>query len=664
MANRKKRGRQQKGGRPRSERQMREGPKPTQALFLAQAKKQLDQLVRQGQREEARATMEALYRHYWENPSFVAHLAQAARKLGDWALVERYLLAVAELPPSAGVAAELVDAHLRNSHPGLALARIQRFLAAYPEDSRADQLEQIAAQLEEEIQRAVDELDFQVDEPLTLTAENERMTLYMLGGEEKKALALARELIDRYPAFVPARNNLAQLYFLQGDLGRAIQTSRDALEMAPQNFHASANLARYLLLEGKEDAARPIVTQLLALPAASPEIWLKRAEVLTLLGDDEALIANFAAAGEDVERMGAGDTAMLQHLTAVAEMRTGNQAAAVKLWQASQRVFAGLELAARNLADLAKPVAIRHAPWAFTLRYWGMSQEHVGEFGELVASVPAADEEAGLRRVTRRFLNRYPQFRHLVPKMLARGDEMARTVAMHFATLAQEPDLLAALAGFAQSQDGPDAMRLQAAETARAAGLLPGQVRLWLQGAWQSPILLSFEIVADADPDYTTSQRELVAAAGQAYAEGRSPEAVPILEQLVTERPDDPSLHMSLLQVYLALERHEPAEHMVAHLRQRFPEQIYGDVGQAQVHISRLELDEAKRLLEAQFNRAALLAGEFSTLAQTQVMLLILLERYEAALSWLDMWASAEVHADAPQITALRQRVQEQMNAR
>lgn len=86
-------------------------------------------------------------------------------------------------------------------------------------------------------------------------------------------------------------------------------------------------------------------------------------------------------------------------------------------------------------------------------------------------------------RAARRFLRKHPEIIAVVPMLLERGDERGREFALLLARTANTPELLEALKDFALSQHGPDQLRMEAAQVASQAGLLPpGPMRQWLGG--------------------------------------------------------------------------------------------------------------------------------------------------------------------------------------
>ncbi|MEI7772901.1 MAG: tetratricopeptide repeat protein, partial [Chloroflexales bacterium] len=275
------------------------------------------------------------------------------------------------------------------------------------------------------------------------------------------------------------RNNLSLAYQNLGQLDRAIAAAREVLTHDPHNVHALGNLTRFLVLAGQLAEAAVMAEQMKAIPPLNVDIAVKQAEALSFLGDDVAILTIFDQLKDHDEDP--GSSALLHHLAAVAALRQGKAVAARRRWQKALKLNPSLELAVGNLADLDLPVDKRNAPWPYTIEYW--LQRSTAE--ELIREISSQRNEEAMRRAARRFLQRHPQIAVILPLLIERGDPFGREFAVRVAGLAQTPELLAALAAFAQSQVGPTQLRLQAAQFAQRGGALGnGTVRFWRGGAW------------------------------------------------------------------------------------------------------------------------------------------------------------------------------------
>src|SRR5262249_39496423 len=147
--------------------------------------------------------------------------------------------------------------------------------------------------------------------------------------------------------------------------------TRKVLELAPDNLHALSNLTRFLVLHGQLDEARQAAERLKALTSPREDVWVKKADALSYLGDDQGVLDAWQAACREGEPRGTPlALAMLCHLAGVAHARQGREGQARLLWQQALGHVPGFDLPRRNLDDLGRPPGQRHAPYPYTLQYW------------------------------------------------------------------------------------------------------------------------------------------------------------------------------------------------------------------------------------------------------------------------------------------------------
>ncbi|MEW5718354.1 MAG: tetratricopeptide repeat protein [Chloroflexota bacterium] len=359
---------------------------------------------------------------------------------------------------------------------------------------------------------------------------------------------LAEELLKRHPTFVPALNNISQSYFAEGQIAQAIAMAERVIALDADNFHALANLARYWCLQGQIEQARLHAERLKQVKSSKMDVAMKKAEALSVLGDDQAVLNTF----QEAER--AGDLAVpptnafLYHLAAVAEMRLGHEDRARQCWKNALNAVPGFDLARKNLDDLRKPIGERHAPWAFDLGNWLM-RPVVDDLLKTLDPVSKRGDEA-LTQAARRFLERHPEMIGLVPLLLDRGDAQAREFAVNLAEIAKTPEMLSALREFALSQRGPDDMRWRAARVASDAGLIEQPVRMWMRGEWRELLLLDYEMHDEPSFQHPPRVAKLLEQSIEATHADEIDRAERLVRQGLEIEPDAPDLLNNLAAIY------------------------------------------------------------------------------------------------------------------
>jgi hypothetical protein len=86
---------------------------------------------------------------------------------------------------------------------------------------------------------------------------------------------------------------------------------------------------------------------------------------------------------------------------------------------------------------------------------------------------PSSSCDAVVERAARRYVHEHPDIAAVAPALLERGDPQGREFVVNLARLSKSPELMGLLKDFALSQDGPDKLRIEAAQLVREVGLLP-----------------------------------------------------------------------------------------------------------------------------------------------------------------------------------------------
>lgn len=248
-----------------------------------------------------------------------------------------------------------------------------------------------------------------------------------------------------------------------------------------------------------------------------------------------------------------------------------------------------------------------------------------------------------------RYLKAHPELAALVPLLLDHGDPAGREFAWRLALMAGTPELLEALKDFALGQRGPDRMRIEAAQAAMQAGLLPaGSFRIWAEGQWRSVFLMGFELHGEPTAAHPPHVEAEARAAADALGRGDGVAAERWLKQALEKAPDVPSLLNNLALAYQQQGRTDEAVALTRRLHERHPDYLFARTTLARLAVRDGELDKAKALLEPLLARRRLHYAEFGTLCDAQIDLLLAQDNPEAALSWLEMWEQA--YPDSPQL--------------
>lgn len=601
---------------------------------------------------EARTLLESLDRRYPNRVEVLTDLANVCLELRDTkgyeAACERLLKITPDNPDAA---LGLAGAYMSNIRPVSALRTFRRFLERFPNHPRAGEVRTTVAELEARLDEMMRDIGLTGADDIEIAALHEQAQSLLEQGKFAQACQVEEELLRRRPDFAPALNNISQTYFVQGQLKQAIATSERVLTFAPDNFHALSNLTRYLCLSGRMDEARRHAEHLKAIQSDAVDVWIKKAEALTYLGDDQGVLDAFDGA-ERAERLKPplGDP-VLFHFAAVAALRLGKEDVARRHWQHARKLAPWLQEVQGNLADLRQPIGKRHAPWAFGIRNW-ITEQAVSDLYAALKPVTRRGEAAATQ-AARRYLAQHPEMVPLVPLLLDRGDPQAREFALNLAQMAETPEILAALRDFALSQRGPDEMRMQAARAASRAGLLPrGTVRFWVQGEWREILLMDFEIYSEPESKHSPQVEKLMIEGTMAVRRGDAKQAEHLLKQALQIEPDAPDVLNNLAAAYELQGRMQEAERIVHQIYQRHPDYLFARTSLARLNVKAGKLDQAQALLEPLFHRRRLHTSEFAALCTAQIEVLIAKRQLDGARSWLQMFA--RVDPDNPAVARFR----------
>jgi tetratricopeptide (TPR) repeat protein len=568
---------------------------------------------------------------------------QAYHELGDpvhyQAIGERLL---ALRPDDPDVMLPLAAGYMQNMRPALMIKTLRRFLQRWPDHHEAENARKTIQEVEPTLREAVSKGGLTGDDWIDLAALHEEAQSLLQLGRFSQARKVEGELLRRHPDFVPALNNISLTYRAEGDLEAAITTARRVLTVEPENVHAMANLTQYLVVSGQIDEAREWGVRIKGAAKETPDWWIKQAEALSYLGDDEGVIEAFKQAERSSQFASPYDQSLLYHLDAVALLRQGDEREARRRWQEALKLSPDMDVAQDILADLALPVSERNAPWAFSLRQW-VPQRMIRDLASQAGRISGRGSEEAVARVIRSYLEQHPGVEALLPMLLDRGDPEARELAFVTARSARTPSALAALRDFALSQRGPDALRYQAAQAAQEGGLLPtGPTRMWLEGEWREVLLFSFELHDEPMTRHSRRVEQKMLDAQEAMEEGGYAEAERLYRQALELEPDAPDLRYNLAMACERQGRSAEAEAVVRELFERHPDYLFGRASMARLLTRAAQFAEAEALLEPLLSRKRFHYSDFAIFAATQIELQLARGQRESARSWLQMWAAAD----------------------
>jgi tetratricopeptide (TPR) repeat protein len=640
----------------RSKKKDRRAGPPSQVSF--HRLEEVEDLIRRGKLPEARDLLEALERRYPGNEDLLFLLASVYHDLQEFTHYQAAVERLHRLAPNrAEYTLQLAGAYLLDGHPFLARRTFCRFLERWPDHPRAAEARATLERLEATIPQLLGEVGLTGDDAAEVAALHEEVHSLLTQGKYHQAREAAERLLRLRPEFAAAHNNVGESWFREGRPDQAIAAAQRVLGFDPDNFHALSNLTRYLFLGGRHDESRQYAERLRAVHSAFPDSWAKKAEAFSYLGDDQAVL-DALRGYEQAGKEGAPQSlALLYHLAGVAAYRLEREDEARDHWRQALRHAPGFDLTRANLDDLDRPVGERNAPWPFNLAYW-VSLRTIEALSAHVERAGRRAKDDAVSREVRHFLAEHPGLAGLVPALLDRGDPQGREFAYRLALMADTPELTAALRDFAFSRRGPDEMRIQAANAACEAGLIPaGTTRLWIQGEWQELLLFGFELHGQPVHRHSRQVEQLTAEAMEALYDDDGERAERLLKKALEQEPDAVDLLNNLATAYKVQGRVEEGDALTRQIHERDPDYLFARVDVAHQHIQNGELDRARELLKPLLTRRRLHFSEFAALCIGQISLFLAEGNREAARQWLQMWENAD--PDNPQLPEFRERVNE-----
>ena len=609
-------------------------------------------LMDKGQWAEANDVLQDLHRRYPTRVEPLHLLLGVMQEMNDLVSYDEIVDNIMKLAPDrVEFRVEQAVVTLRQGLSALALERFRSFLQLWPDHPEAAKARKAVTFLEEQLTKTMDEAGIQEENRFELAARNDAVQAYILQARYKEARDIALHLLEDSPRYAPALNNLGLIALLEGESEESLAYAQRVLAFEPENVHALGNLARSLALLGRTEEVTQAVERMRVSSAFAAGKSGKIIETLSFLGDDKGVLAVYESAlqGED----DALESPMPHHQAGAAALRLGQEEEAHRYWKEALKHDAHFSLTRENLADLKLPVGERNAPWAFSFGYW-MQKEMLRDFGAQI--VTATEQGIPLAEALETYLQSHPYVETLVPILLERGDFAARQFALYIAKFVKTPQMLKALQNFALSRNGPDAMRIEAANAAVAAGAMEGgTATLWREGEWKETLLMNWEIYSEGEGSHPPEVDALLERAYRALLDGEGASAETTLKQAMQLAPDAPDLLNNLASAYKMQGRSEEATELFLQIYDRFPDYFFGKINMAHLWIREGQLEDAQNLLDPLTAQKRLHVSEFTSLAQAQIELALAKGMAENARSWMQMWE--QIVPDHPGLMQYRLRL-------
>ncbi len=607
--------------------------------------------------EQALETLSELKRQFPNSADVLGLMSDAYYDIQDmhsylWTMYQLHRLIPNRMEANLGLA----GAYLANARLGLALRTFRNFLKKWPRHEEAEEIKKTIARLETALSEILAKLDFTLEDGLDFACKHEELQVLMEHQETQRCKQLAETLLKQRPSFAPVWNNLSMVYWIEGNLSKAIETCEQVLKLEPDNVHALSNISRYLFIQGNSEDVMRFSQKLKTSHADAADGWIKKAEALCFIGDDEGAVSLLEEARQAKAQNELNE--YFYHWVAVSAYRLGRVSEARRCWNKALKINPNFSLTIENLDELKKPANERNAPWAFSFSTW-FSQKIIQELLSLAERTANNKKSDSVSAALTRFIDSHSDLLNIAPTLLDRGDPYSKDFIIKMADFSAHPKLLAALKDFAFGQNGPDALRMEAAQIlSKHDWIEAGEARLWLNGEWQSTLLMGFEITDEPDPKSRLHPKAhtLLGQALDALHKKNGKLAEELIRKAIAIEPNSPSLHNNLAVALDMQGRKEEASAMADQIIQKYPDYFFGQVSAARKTMYAGDLKKARDILNKLMTRKKFHITEFSALCSVFVDLSIEDDQPEAALSWFEMWEGA--YPEDPQLVQYQEQIE------
>lgn len=607
---------------------------------LREGLEEADGLLIQGKPQQALTLLHELEMKYPHQADVLALMVNAYLDMGNQ---HGYLHTIHQLheltPNQTDVKLGLAGAYLSNGHLALALQTFHQFLKRWPHDDRVTDVQETILQLQEELAEILKGFGDSLETGYEFACQHEELRFFMEMGNYTRCRTLAKKLLQQRPSSVPVLNNLSLVEWLEGNLPQAIETSLKVLEIEPWNVHALSNLTRFLYYRGERKESMEYAQQLKDSDAEATDRWVKKAEALSFIGDDDGVLELL----DQARRTGKLDelNELVWHWCAVAEYRKGNITGARKHWQKCLKLAPYFSLASGNLSELKKPQHERICPQAFSLETW-IPRKTLESLTSTTKRAARKKDDGVFRARLAGYFEQNPELISFVPEALANGDEQCREFALKLADMSAHPVILDSLKKFSLGQEGPDTYRLEASQILSKHGIFKtgNTIELSLEGERRPIMMLGFQITYDA-----LKQSKLKPAAqhlmGQAIYALRDKDGVKAeihLRKALEIQKNEPSLLNNLALAMSLQGKLDDASAIAREISDRFPDYFFGQAISVRNAIKENELEKAKAILNKMMQKEELHVTEFGALCACQIDLMIVDDKPEGAVAWFEIW--------------------------
>jgi tetratricopeptide (TPR) repeat protein len=620
---------------------------------LAESEKLLDD----GKPEEALETLSKLKRQFPKSTDVLGLMSNAYYDLQDihgylWAMYQLHGLIPNRLEVNLGLA----GAYLANGRLSLALRAFRNFLKKWPAYEDAEEIKKTIARLETALTETLAKLDFTLEGGLDFACKHEELQVLMEHQETQRCKQLAEALLKQRPLFAPVWNNLSQAYWIEGNLSKAIETCEQVLKLEPDNIHALSNISRYLFIQGNSENATLFAQKLKASHADAADGWVKKAEAFCFIGDDEGAVSILEEARQAKAQNELNE--YFYHWAAVSAYRLGRESEARRYWNRALKINPNFSLVTENLDELKKPANEQNAPWAFSFSTW-FSHKVIRELLHLAERTANNKRNNAVSTALTRYIESHSELLNIAHALLKRGDPHGKDFIIKMADFSAHPKLLAALKDFAFGQDGPDSLRMEAAQIlSKHDWVETGEVRLWLNGEWRSILLMGFEITGEPDPKSMPHPKAqpLLAKGIDALHKEDGELAEDLFRKALVIDPSSPSLRNNLAVALDMQGRKKEAGAMVDQIIKQYPDYFFGQISAARKAMYAGNLKKTREILNKLMTRKQYHVTEFSSLCSVFVDLSIKDDQPDAALSWFEMWEGA--YPEDPQLEQAQEQIE------